>query len=133
MQRTSETLETYACNMHFSPFFRMTRSRVENGRFRLADDRGWWHGLAAWPATPAPGLCPASDGPLSLLPGHTRRPGACAVAAGLVLPASSTDEQLDPGDGEESCQLGGGGHGKQVARVRQWRTPRGGVGKYRIV
>ena len=40
--KTSETLERYACNMHFSPFFHATQSKVGNGLFRppVVEDGG---------------------------------------------------------------------------------------------
>jgi len=62
--KTSETLERYACNMRFSPFFHATQSKVGNGLFRppVVEDGG-----AAWqqPAAPVPSLCSASDTPSS--------------------------------------------------------------------
>jgi len=62
--KTSETLERYACNMHFSPFFHATQSKVGNGLFRppVVEDGG-----AAWqqPAAPVPSLGSASDTPSS--------------------------------------------------------------------
>jgi hypothetical protein len=55
---TSETLKTYACNVHFSPFFfRATQSRAGNGWIQPAGGRGWWSGLVAasctctWPGS----------------------------------------------------------------------------------
>jgi hypothetical protein len=66
--KTSETLETYAWNIRFSSFFRTThRGGGMAGSGQLAPEDG---GMA-W-QQPA-GLGPTSDGPLSWLPGHTRR------------------------------------------------------------
>ena len=65
---------------------------------------------------PVPGLCLASDGPLSRLPGHVQCPGTCAAAAGLAKPASGTDEWPDSSGSEEARRLGGDGHGERAAR-----------------
>jgi hypothetical protein len=47
-------------------------------------------------AAPAPDPDPGNNDPFSWLPGHTRRPGACAAVAELARPASGTTRATGP-------------------------------------
>jgi hypothetical protein len=75
-------------------------------------------GGATWqrPATLAPGLGLASDGPF---PGYLATRGVqtpTPLLLGWPVLASGTGEWLDLGGGEKARWLGGGGRGEQAAR-----------------